>query len=194
MTAAGGVRRLLAVLAPVLLVLVTLAPVASAQVDPGQIDPGQVDPRVAATDRLVVAPIDVFVAARTAQDGPLGLDWSSDGCSVPVVREPERSIPQGFDFRAACERHDFGYRNQRAQGRFTEESRRALDDGFRADMGAVCGQQSGWFGFRERLCDHIADDYYFWVRSCSANPAPYCPLVARDWVDDHVETWEPPRL
>ena len=190
MTAAGGVRRLLAALAPVVLFLLALAPAASAQALPPPPDPAL----VAATDGLVAAPLDVFTAARAVRNGPVGLDWSSDGCSVPVVREPERSIPQGFDFRASCERHDFGYRNQKAQGRFTEESRRALDDGFRADMGAVCGQQGGWFGFRTRLCDHIADDYYFWVRSCGANPAPYCPLVARDWVDDHVETWQPPRL
>ena len=190
MTGARGVRRLLAVLAPVVLLLVAASPAASAQVLPA----APVPVLVTATDALVAAPVDAFMAARAVQAGPPGLDWSSDGCSVPVVTEPERSMPQGFDFLPACEHHDFGYRNQKAQGRFTEDSRHALDDRFRAEMGAVCGQQSGWFGYRERLCDHIADDYYFWVRSCGANPAPYCPLVARSWVDDHAEAWQLPRL
>lgn len=34
-------------------------------------------------------------------------DWSTDGCSVPVVGNQGRS----FNFTAACRRHDFGYRN-----------------------------------------------------------------------------------
>ena len=62
------------------------------------------------TDRLVFAtPLDQFMALRAAAYDAPRLDWSSDLCSVPVVGEPQRSIPQGFDYRAACERHDFGY-------------------------------------------------------------------------------------
>ena len=34
-------------------------------------------------------------------------DWSSDGCSFPVIGGTGRS----FNFGAACRRHDFGYRN-----------------------------------------------------------------------------------
>lgn len=185
MAGVRAARRLVVVIVGALLLAAVTAPLAAAQTDPNL---------VAATDRLSFAtPLDAFMAARAVADPP-GLDWSSDGCSVPVVHEPERSTPQGFDFLPSCERHDFGYRNQKAQGRFTEQSRQVLDDVFRADMGAVCAQQRGWFGGREVLCNHIADDYYFWVRSCGANPAPYCPLVARAWVDDRVGSWTPPRL
>lgn len=140
------------------------------------------------TDRLIfTTPMAEFQRQRTAAVPGDGLDWSSDGCSVPLLREPQRSVPQGFDFRAACERHDFGYRNLKAQGRFGEDVRRRVDDGFRADMDAVCAQQSGWFGFRGLYCRHIADDYHFWVRSCGAAPAPYCPLEARRTFDRYVE-------
>ena len=34
-------------------------------------------------------------------------DWTSDGCSFPVIGGTGRS----FNFAAACRRHDFGYRN-----------------------------------------------------------------------------------
>ena len=34
-------------------------------------------------------------------------DWSTDGCSAPLVGGEGRS----FNFVAACRRHDFGYRN-----------------------------------------------------------------------------------
>lgn len=110
------------------------------------------------------------------------------GAASRCCTNPSGRCRTVFDFRAACERHDFGYRNEKRQGRFTEESRHRIDDVFRADMDAVCAPQSGWFGWRERLCGRVAGDYYFWVRSCGANPAPYCPLVARDWVEERVES------
>ena len=34
-------------------------------------------------------------------------DWTTDGCSVPIVGSEGRS----FNFASACRRHDFGYRN-----------------------------------------------------------------------------------
>lgn len=172
----GRCRALLvAALAGVLLVLVP----SSAWAAPGA-------GVAASTDRLLFAtPMPGFLAARAA--AAPGLDWSSDGCSVPLVREPQRSMPQGFDFRAACERHDFGYRNYRAQGRLTEPARHRLDDAFLADMDAVCAQQTGWFGVRAAYCRHIAGDYHFWVRSCGAQPAPYCPLEARDRFSEYVD-------
>ena len=54
-------------------------------------------------------PISDFVAARAAQT-PATLDWSTDGCSTPLpvgLGDTGRS----FNFRAACQHHDFGYRN-----------------------------------------------------------------------------------
>lgn len=34
-------------------------------------------------------------------------DWTTDGCSVPIIGNDGRS----FNFATACRRHDFGYRN-----------------------------------------------------------------------------------
>lgn len=53
-----------------------------------------------------------WVKARGAhlvdqQPDPYGLRWTHDGCST----SPDQ--PAGFDFTAACIRHDFGYRNYR---------------------------------------------------------------------------------
>ena len=52
-----------------------------------------------------------FLAARAAAS-PTDLDWSSDGCSTPLpvgLGDTGRS----YNFRAACQHHDFGYRNAR---------------------------------------------------------------------------------
>ena len=55
--------------------------------------------------------IGTFVSTRAAPfPGPY--DWSSDGCSTPLpvgLGDTGRS----YNFRAACQRHDFGYRNFR---------------------------------------------------------------------------------
>lgn len=48
------------------------------------------------------------------------LDWSTDYCSAPFVGNTGRS----FNFRLPCQRHDFGYRNLKIIGAFTEENRR----------------------------------------------------------------------
>ena len=183
-----GRPRRLALLAPVLVVLPVLATLLLDEA-PAVAAPGPARAEVTArTDQLIfITALDEFQRQRAAAGPVDGLDWSSDGCSVPVLQEPQRSVPQGFDFRAACERHDFGYRNLKAQARFTEDVRRRIDDGFRADMDAVCAQQSGWLGFRAVYCRHIAEDYHFWVRSCGATPAPYCPLEARKFVDRYVD-------
>src|SRR5580765_274282 len=44
---------------------------------------------------------------RLITTGDRWFDWSSDGCSAPLVGNTGRS----FDFTKACKRHDFGYRN-----------------------------------------------------------------------------------
>ena len=36
-------------------------------------------------------------------------------------------------FVAGCQRHDFGYRNFKAQDRFTDENKLAIDDNFKAE-------------------------------------------------------------
>ena len=44
------------------------------------------------------------------------LDWSTDGCSAPLIGSEGRT----FDFRIPCARHDFSYRNFTALGLLDE--------------------------------------------------------------------------
>ncbi len=72
------------------------------------------------------------------------LDWSTDGCSAPVVGNEGRS----FNFRRACVRHDFGYRNYKRLGTFDETTRLALDERFRLDMIESCAPRRRTFKIR----------------------------------------------
>jgi hypothetical protein len=85
-------------------------------------------------------------------DRPNGdqLDWSSDGCS----NSPDN--PFGFNLVKACYRHDFGYRNYKAQRRFSEDNRLRIDNNFKEDMYEVCN--GNW------ACNRFADTYYLAVR------------------------------
>lgn len=132
--------------------------------------------RVAQTDRLVFsASMADFLSARSANMGGSALDWSTDGCSVGPIPEPSRSQPRGYDFRGACWRHDFGYRNYKLQGRLSEAARQRVDDRFHRDMYDVCDRYSGWRAARGVECRRIADVFYAVVRTCGQNPAPVCP-------------------
>ncbi len=80
--------------------------------------------------------ISQFVAARSVAS-PADLDWTSDGCSTPLpvgLGDTGRS----FNFRAACQRHDFGYRNATRFGVWNHDERVRIDDRFLADMKADC--------------------------------------------------------
>ncbi|UGQ09525.1 phospholipase [Yinghuangia sp. ASG 101] len=106
---------------------------------------------VATTDRLLFTEtLPSFVAIRASADRPADVDWSSDGCS----NAPD--APFGYDFTKACWRHDFGYRNYKAQNRFTEDARLRIDNRFRDDMNTLCGSRS--------LCRATASLYYEAVR------------------------------
>ncbi len=65
-----------------------------------------------------------FIAKRNARD-PATLIWDSDGCSD----SPDN--PFGFPFVPACYRHDFGYRNYKAQNRFTDAGKASIDTNFK---------------------------------------------------------------
>lgn len=105
----------------------------------------------AATDGYLFAlRLPEFSAIRVERPHGKQIDWSSDGCSS----SPD--TPLGFDFLSACHRHDFGYRNYKAQARFDETSRLSLDTLFRADLYSVCG--------RNWVCQRTADIYYAAVR------------------------------
>jgi hypothetical protein len=71
-------------------------------------------------------------------------DWSTDGCSAPLVGNTGRS----FDFTEPCRRHDFGYRNlQLLERRYGADdwnaaSRKQVDEHFLTDMRAQCHSRS----------------------------------------------------
>ncbi|KEF61054.1 uncharacterized protein A1O9_02619, partial [Exophiala aquamarina CBS 119918] len=102
------------------------------------------------TDRLLFStPISEFLIARDSRT-PSELDWASNGCSF----SPEE--PLGFDFEPSCQRHDFGYRNYKAQRRFTDSGKASIDDNFKRDMDNQCATE----GVLEDLCGGVADLYY----------------------------------
>lgn len=85
------------------------------------------------------------------------LDWSTDYCSAPFVGNTGRS----FNFRLPCQRHDFGYRNLKIIGAFTEENRRRVDDRFLADMKTTCAPRPVTQKYN---CYLWADTFYAAVR------------------------------
>jgi hypothetical protein len=89
-----------------------------------------------------------FQAARNAKN-PSNLDWSSDGCSD----SPDN--PLGFDFLESCQRHDFGYRNYKAQGRFDSAGKARIDSNFKKDMDNQCSTYE-----LDEVCDGVAELYY----------------------------------
>ncbi|GLX92586.1 phospholipase A2 [Herbidospora sp. NBRC 101105] len=102
------------------------------------------DELVERTDRLLFQiPLRDFIARADHENKDRGLVWVTGGCLFGEG---------GFDFDDACRRHDFGYRNLRAQGRLTPEGRRRVDDRFLADVYALCGRYQGWESFRGVAC------------------------------------------
>jgi hypothetical protein len=91
------------------------------------------------------------------------LDWSSDGCSLPLPVKKYGQNPFGWPYRQACERHDFGYRNYREQGRCTNSpnggTRIQLDQVFLADLRGICANVKA-----KKRCNALALVYYHAVR------------------------------
>jgi hypothetical protein len=114
----------------------------------------------AGADNLVfTVSMSTFTAARNAQS-PSCYVWKSDDCSA----SPDR--PDGYDFVPSCRRHDFGYRNAKKQGRFTEDLRKRIDDNFKNDLYNYCKQFHGWESWKGVECRRIADIYHAFVRAC----------------------------
>ena len=112
------------------------------------LDPAQLR---AVTDQYMYSTsLSGFQTLRSQQPYGDQLDWSSDGCS----NSPDN--PFGFNLVRACYRHDFGYRNYKRQGRFTESNRLTIDNRFKTDMYTVCA--GNW------ACNRFADAYYLAVR------------------------------
>ncbi|SCK40134.1 phospholipase A2 [Streptomyces sp. WMMB 714] len=93
-----------------------------------------------------------FLAARANQGNwaAYNFDWSTDVCSS----SPDN--PFGFPFENGCIRHDFGYRNYKAQGTF-EANKARVDSAFYEDLKRVC---AGYSGATKASCDALAWTYY----------------------------------
>ena len=102
-----------------------------------------------------------FVAITDSPEHDVRLDWTTDGCSAPIVQSTGRS----FDFYNACRRHDFGYRNM---SRFKNGSvwsqalRLRIDEQFRKDARASCTSK---LRLTKVQCLAWAETYFRAVRS-----------------------------
>lgn len=104
-----------------------------------------------------------FIADTTT--GDRWYDWSTDGCSAPLLGDTGRS----YNFRESCRRHDFGYRNLRLLERryglgrdfWNATNRRRVDQQFLADMKAHCRGRSLLL---QPSCLAMAHTYYTAVR------------------------------
>ncbi|MBA2241000.1 MAG: hypothetical protein H0W09_07145 [Solirubrobacterales bacterium] len=101
--------------------------------------PGAITPpsRLEVFTELRAAPLERFIAIRESGERDARLDWSTDGCSAPIIGGEGWS----FDFGAACLRHDFGYRNANLLGSF-DELRAEIDERFLDDMLDHCRARS----------------------------------------------------
>lgn len=82
-----------------------------------------------------------FIATADSPNKDQRLNWTTDGCSAPVVGSTGRS----FDFTDACRRHDFAYRNFSVIDggkKWTSSLRDRVDRRFRTDMRAHCSKRA----------------------------------------------------
>ena len=115
-----------------------------------------------AVDALLFrTPLAAFVAIADHPTHDARLDWTTDGCSAPILESTGRS----FDFYSACRRHDFGYRNlSRLDGgkHWNQSVRLRIDQLFRRDMRASC---AGKVRLIRLQCLSWAETYYRSVRA-----------------------------
>ena len=82
-----------------------------------------------------------FIATADSPNKDQRLNWTTDGCSAPVVGSTGRS----FDFTDACRRHDFAYRNFSVIDggkKWTSSLRDRVDRRFRSDMREHCSKRA----------------------------------------------------
>jgi hypothetical protein len=127
-------------------------------------EPGR-DARMLVIDRLVFeTPLDtweryVVDGARVGRFVYGYLDWSTDGCSAPLVGDG----PWGFF--VPCARHDFAWRNLKAvSGMFPPAvwngaNKEAADARFRRDLHEHCNR---WGAAYAASC-HVDAELYFWA-------------------------------
>jgi hypothetical protein len=86
-------------------------------------------------------PLATFISTADSPTRDARLDWSSDGCSAPIIESTGRT----FDFRNACRRHDFGYRNYSRLDngtKWTSALRARVDAVFLKDMHVDCARRA----------------------------------------------------
>lgn len=106
-------------------------------------------------------PLSAFISAADSPTRDTRLNWTTDGCSVPVIGSSGRS----FDFLNACRRHDFAYRNyQRIDGgkHWGTALRSKVDNLFLKDMRADCAKRTANMRV---TCRSWADLFYSAVRT-----------------------------
>jgi hypothetical protein len=138
------IRRILLVIA---LVLVALAPAGAAAADTADkvtVLAGWTQPTAASTNAWNAARL------NRAPWASYNFDWSTDYCSA----SPDK--PLGFDFTLSCWHHDFGYRNYKAVGQFPANKDR-IDNMFYADLKRVCTTYSS---IVRPACYSLAWTYY----------------------------------
>ena len=98
-----------------------------------------------------------FKSAKATTPGPF--NWSADGCSTSPA------YPGGFNFKDACNRHDFGYRNY-GKGSIKaspfDATREFVDNRFRSDLMNECARYSG---SARTDCEGYAQSYFLAVRT-----------------------------
>jgi hypothetical protein len=100
----------------------------------------QPSPQAVIEKLLFRSSLATFVNEADSPKRDARLDWSTDGCSAPVVGSTGRS----FNFYNACRRHDFGYRNYSKikNGKlWTATLRAQVDAVFKRDMNADCAKR-----------------------------------------------------
>ncbi|TLD07527.1 hypothetical protein PgNI_10973 [Pyricularia grisea] len=148
------------ILLSLLATLVAATPISQelAQVEPrgAALKASAANPKlIPVTDMLVFnVSLETFIARRDKLD-PAALDFSSDNCTDA----PDN--PLGFPFTPGCNRHDFGYQNFQAQGRFTSENKKKIDDNFQQDLKHQCSTLSS---VKQTVCNGLADVYHAAVR------------------------------
>src|SRR5688500_13497574 len=71
-----------------------------------------------------------------------GFDWSTDGCSVPMVIQAVSRMADKYvaKFYWPCVQHDFGYRNAGHVGLKNENARAQVDQHLKDGMMATCSR------------------------------------------------------
>ena len=118
---------------------------------------------VVAESLVFSKPLRAFVAMAEDPKRDERLNWTTDGCSAPIIGSSGRT----FNFYDACRRHDFAYRNfsRLNSGKLWNESFRArVDAVFKKDMSADCVKRSA---LDKRSCMAWVNIFYEAVRSYS---------------------------